>query len=74
MADPIDPKLLDKRVSQRYLRKGVLDEKDYAQHQKQLEDLSDRAVEIEASIDGDDLDDDLDDVDDDEAEDGQANP
>jgi len=73
MADPIDSKLIDKRVAQRYLRKGILDEKEYAQHVKSLEDLADRAVEIEASIDSEDLDDDLDDVEEDD-EGGQTNP
>lgn len=62
MADPIENKLVDKRVSQRYLRKGVLDEKEYEKHLKALPDLADQALTIEASMDGDFLDDEEDDV------------
>jgi hypothetical protein len=57
MADPIDPRLLDKRVAHRYLKKGVLDEKEFERHVKGLADLGDRAVPIEASMDGDEIDD-----------------
>ena len=63
MADPIDNKLVDKRVAQRYVRKGIVDEKDYEKHLKALPDLADQAMPIEASMDSDDFDD-LDDVDD----------
>ena len=62
MADPIDNKLVDKRVAHRYVRKGVVEEKDYEKYVKSLPDLADQAVPIEASMDSDDLDD-LDDVD-----------
>jgi hypothetical protein len=62
MADPIENKLVDKRVSQRYLRKGVLDEKEYEKHLKALPDLADQALTIEASMEGDDFDDEEDDV------------
>jgi hypothetical protein len=64
MADPIENKLIDKRVAQRYVRKGRIDEKEYEKHLKTLPDLADQAIPIEASIDSDDLDD-LDDIDDD---------
>jgi hypothetical protein len=56
MADNIDPKLLDLRVAQRYLRKGLLGEKDYEQHIQNLPDLTDQAALVEAAIDLDDLD------------------
>ncbi|WP_242392607.1 hypothetical protein [Anaeromyxobacter oryzisoli] len=56
MAD-FENKLVDKRVAQRYLRKGKLDEKDYEKHLKGLPDLADQALPVEASIEGDDLDD-----------------
>jgi len=59
MADSIPNKLVDKRVAQRYIRKGVLDEKDYDKHMKALPDLADQALTIEASIEGDDLDDEV---------------
>ena len=65
MADPIENKLIDKRVAQRYVHKGIVDEKDYEKHMKSLPDLADQAIPIEASIDSDDFDD-LDDVDEDE--------
>ncbi|ACG71323.1 conserved hypothetical protein [Anaeromyxobacter sp. K] len=62
MADPFENKLVDKRVVQRYLRKGKVDEKEYEKFQKALPDLADQAMPIEASMSGveepDDLDDD----------------
>ena len=58
MADQPENKVVDKRVAQRYVRKGVLDEKDYEKHIKGLPDLADRAAPVEASIEGEDLDDD----------------
>jgi len=57
MADQPENKLVDKRVAQRYVRKGVLDEKDYDKHMKGLPDLADQAAPVEASIEGEDLDD-----------------
>jgi hypothetical protein len=50
MSDSIDPKLLDKRVAHRYLKKGVLEEKDYRKHLESLPDLSAQAEEIEAEF------------------------
>ena len=50
MADAIDPKLIDKRVAQRYVRKGRLDEKDLQKHLQSLPDLEDRAVEVDATF------------------------
>jgi hypothetical protein len=58
MAD-IENKLIDRRTSARYLRKGVLDEKDYERHLKALPDLADQALPVEAAMEGeDDLEDD----------------
>lgn len=57
MADQPENKLVDKRVAHRYVRKGVLDEKDYEKHMKGLPDLADQAAPVEASIEGEDLDD-----------------
>jgi hypothetical protein len=48
MAD--DPKLFDKRVVQRYLKKGLLDEKEYRKHLDALPDLAERADEIESTF------------------------
>jgi hypothetical protein len=44
----------DRRVVERYIKKGLLDEKEYARHLKALEDLSEKAgsVETEFSPDG----------------------
>jgi hypothetical protein len=50
MSEAIDPKLLDKRVAQRYLRKGALDEKEYRKHLEALPDLAEQAEEIEAEF------------------------
>lgn len=62
MADPLENKTVDKRVVHRYVRKGVVDDKDYEKHLKNLPDLADRATPVEASIEGEDLDDDGDDA------------
>jgi hypothetical protein len=53
MADQFENRQIDKRVVHRYLRKGVVDEKDYERHVKALPDLADRAMPIEASIEAD---------------------
>jgi hypothetical protein len=50
MADAIEPKLLDKRVAQRYLRKGSLDEKEYQRHLEALPDLAGEAEEVESEF------------------------
>lgn len=57
MADQFENRTVDKRVVHRYLRKGVVDEKDYEKHLKALPDLADQAIAVEASIEDDDLDD-----------------
>jgi hypothetical protein len=61
MADPHDTKTLDKRVVHRYVRKGIVDDKEYEKHLKNLPDLADAAAPVEASIEGEDLDDEEDD-------------
>jgi hypothetical protein len=68
MAETFENKQIDKRVVVRYLRRGIVDEKEYAAHLKALPDLADLAVSVEAALDGDELDD-LDELDD---EDGEA--
>jgi hypothetical protein len=70
MADPIETKLVDKRVAHRYVRKGVLDEKEWEKHVKNLPDLAAQALPLEAEMDGDYLDDDDEDDDLDEPETG----
>jgi hypothetical protein len=48
MAD--DPKFFDKRVAHRYLRKGLLDEKEYRRHLESLPDLAERAEDVQATF------------------------
>jgi hypothetical protein len=64
MADQLDDKTVDKRTAHRYVRKGVVDEKDYEKYVKSLPDLAEQAMPVEASIEHDELDD----------EDGDATP
>jgi hypothetical protein len=61
MTDPHETKTIDKRVVHRYVRKGIVDEKEYDKHLKNLPDLADKAAPVEASIEGEELDDDDDD-------------
>ncbi len=57
MPDDTERKLLDKRVAQRYIKKGRLDEKEWEKHLKTLPDLAAQAVPVESDLDDDDLDD-----------------
>ncbi len=52
MADQIENRYVDKRVVHRYLRKNVVEEKDWEKHLKSLPDLTEQAVAIEAAIEG----------------------
>ncbi len=58
MADPIENKLVDRRVALRYVRKGRLDEKEYEKYLKSLPDLAEKAVPIESDLEAMDLPDD----------------
>jgi hypothetical protein len=60
MADPHENKTIDKRVVHRYVRKGIVDEKEYDKHLKNLPDLAEQAAPVEASIEGEDLEDEAD--------------
>jgi len=53
MPDDIESKLVDKRVVSRYLKKSLVDEKDYEKYLRSLPDLSDQAVPIESDLDAD---------------------
>ncbi|QRK04997.1 hypothetical protein JQX13_32950 [Archangium violaceum] len=72
MADTTDPKYLDKRTADRYLRSGELDEKAYQHHIESLPDVAEKAVPVETVMhdelenDEDFDDEDFDDEDDDE--------
>jgi hypothetical protein len=57
MAETYEIKLIDRRVVKRYVRKGIVDEKEYAAHLKALPDLESQALSVESAMDGD-LDDD----------------
>ncbi len=70
MADTLDPKTLDKRTAERYLRTGQLDEKAYQRHLESLPDVADKAVPVETVM-HDELEDDYDDEDDDEGDEGE---
>ena len=61
MADQFSNTQIDKRVVSRYVRKGLVDEKEYAQHLKSLPDLADQAMEIESAMEGEPDDDEADD-------------
>jgi len=50
MADPIDPKMLDKRIVLRFIKKGVFSEKEFEKHLKTLPDLTDKCAAVEATI------------------------
>jgi hypothetical protein len=50
MPDTLDNKIIDKRVARRYVRKGLLDEKDYERYLKSLPDVADQAVPVESEV------------------------
>ena len=59
MANPTDPKQLDKRTAERYLRSGAVDEKAYQRHIESLPDVADKGVPVETVM-HDELEDDED--------------
>jgi hypothetical protein len=59
MAETYEIKLIDRRVVKRYVRKGIVDEKEYAAHLKALPDLESQALSVESAMDGE-LNDDVD--------------
>lgn len=68
MADAMDPKHLDKRTAERYLRSGQLDETAYKQHIETLPDVTEKSVPVETLMQDEDFEDDEDDDFDDEDE------
>jgi hypothetical protein len=56
MADTLDPKHLDTRTAERYLRSGQLDEKAYERYIKSLPDVSEKAAAVETAMGGEDFD------------------
>jgi hypothetical protein len=74
MADPANPKHLDKRTFERYQRSGQLSEEDYKKHIDELPDVSEKSVPVETRMADEfeeDLEDDTDDEDEDEDEGGE---
>ncbi len=60
MAEPLDPKTIDKRTAARHLAQGEVDEKAWDRYLKSLPDVSEKAAQVETVMaDTDDL---LDDV------------
>jgi hypothetical protein len=73
MANTTDPKYLDKRTAERYLRSGELDEKAYQRHIETLPDVAEKAVPVETVMhdeleDDEDFDEDEDEGDEDEGD------
>ena len=52
MADQIENRQVDKRVAHRYVRKGIVEEKDFERYLKSLPDLTEQAMPIEALMEG----------------------
>ena len=50
MADALDPKLVDKRTAERYLREGILDAKAYERLLKSLPDVAEKAQAVQTSM------------------------
>lgn len=46
----LSSKHLDRRVVERYIKKGLLDEKEYARLLKALPDLSEKAAKVETDF------------------------
>jgi hypothetical protein len=50
MAEPLDPKFIDKRTASRYLTQGDLDEKAWERYLKSLPDVSEKAAPVETVV------------------------
>jgi hypothetical protein len=53
MAQGIDLKILDKRTAERYIARGLLDEREWAKHLSSLEDALPKGTSVETSMAGD---------------------
>jgi hypothetical protein len=63
MAEPLDPKNIDKRTAARSLAQGEVDDKAWERYLKSLPDVTEKAAQVEttmADADDDILDDDSD--------------
>jgi hypothetical protein len=64
MAEPLDPKNIDKRTAARYLAQGEVDDKAWDRYLKSLPDVTEKASQVETVMaDADEF---LDDQDDEE--------
>jgi hypothetical protein len=61
LPDPIDPKSVDKRTAERYIRQGLLDEKAWEKHNKGLPDSTEKSAPVETTMLESQVDDDEDD-------------
>ena len=48
--ETLDPRLLDRRVVERYLKRGQIDEKEYAKYLKALPDLAENSAKVETAF------------------------
>lgn len=56
MAEPLDPKSIDKRTAARYLAQGDVDEKAWDRYLKSLPDVTEKATQVETVMaDSDDF-------------------
>ena len=70
MADAMDPKHLDKRTAERYLRSGQLEEAAYKQHIESLPDVAEKSVPVETLMQDEDFEDDEDEDDEGDEDEG----
>jgi hypothetical protein len=50
MTEALDPKLVDKRTAERYLREGILDQKAYERLLKSLPDVAEKAQPVRTTM------------------------
>lgn len=72
MAETANPKHLDKRTVERYLRNGELNDKDYERHISELPDVSEKSVPVETLMHDEDFEDEEDEDDELEGEDDES--
>ncbi|MBX7100884.1 MAG: hypothetical protein K1X89_24430 [Myxococcaceae bacterium] len=53
----LDLSKVDRRIVERLIRSGQVDEKAWEKHLKSLSDSADRAVPVESALDNEDIDD-----------------
>ena len=48
--EPLNPRYLDRRVLDRYIKRGVVDEKELARHLKALPDMAEQSAKVETEF------------------------